>query len=119
MNERAEPLENGELIEALIESQDIEAEHEFCDPQGKSPPTFCTMLLFHRTFCEFAFVTPLTSCCAMIQIMASTLLSVPMRCTIVCSSSSWEEKEYSTNADGDIVETTTRGLFFGKFIESL
>ena len=34
-------------IESLIESQDIESEHEYLNP--------LTMLLFHRAFCEYAF----------------------------------------------------------------
>jgi hypothetical protein len=51
MNERAEPIlstaddpSTSQSIESLIESQDIESEHEYLNP--------LTMLLFHRAFCE-------------------------------------------------------------------
>jgi hypothetical protein len=135
MNERAEPLENGELIEALIESQNIEAEHEFCDPQGKSSPTFYTMLLFHRAFCEFAFDDSFDFLLRNdpyygVNTFGQVARLMPERAYVMYhrlqqlknggwKTVSWEEKEYSTNAVGDIVEITTRGLFFGKFIESL
>jgi hypothetical protein len=55
MNERADATVNTESIESLIESQDINQPHEYINPNGKVPPTFYTMLLFHRAFCKYTF----------------------------------------------------------------
>ncbi len=55
MNETAKPVQNNTSVDSLIESSDINAEDEsFLSPRHSSP-TFYTMLLFHRGFCEAAF----------------------------------------------------------------
>lgn len=58
MNETA-PYDSADnqSVESLIDSQDVDADHgNFVSPANKSsPPTFYTMLLFHRAFCEYAF----------------------------------------------------------------
>lgn len=56
MNERAEPPEtfDTQSIESFIDSQNIEADvPSTCNT--KSTPTFYTMLLFHKAFCDYAF----------------------------------------------------------------
>ena len=60
MNEAAEPSclngTNDNSMESLIDSQDPDRDiHHYSDQQSSTSPTFYTMLLFHRSFCENLF----------------------------------------------------------------
>ena len=138
MNETA-PYDSADnqSVESLIESQDVDADHgNFVSPANKSsPPTFYTMLLFHRAFCEYAFNDSFgfllrndpyygkNTFGQVARLMPERVAVMYQRLQELKGGKwkhvSWKMQKKSEDSEGIPVFTTEEGLFFDDFTTAL